>query len=95
MAESITYAAPIATPAITSGYMIRILLEKEPWHMHLAQRVNTGEVISVERYGEEARVQIVALNTAPLQIKSLERRAMEYMATVRPELAGTVIGAPD
>ena len=99
MAEELTLTTPIVKPQqTTTGYHVaRLVLDPELKRFFLAVRGTQGEVIEATREGAPAVALMSTLNTANGTIKSLQRRALEWLAT-QPEgaaLAGAITGAPD
>lgn len=95
MPETLTFATPVTAPSKLTAKLIRLDLQAELQYVLIQARANTGEVVEWEERGAAATTLLSQLNTANLTLKSLQRRALEYLATKRPELAGTVSGTPD
>lgn len=99
MSEQITLTVPAVIPEkITTSYkIIRLLLEIEDKHFILAVRSSQGEVIEVSRQGTVAIDLMRVLNKSNNTVKSMERRALEWLQT-QPEgslLIGSITGTPD
>jgi hypothetical protein len=96
MAETVTLATPEITPQITTtDYRVSYLqldIERASVVIHL--RGTNGERKEVRYEGPVASSLMVALNTANLSVKSLQRRILERIIT-DGRIAGAVSGSPD
>lgn len=94
MAEKLDLTTPQTFPSITEWKMVRIDKNRKERYLLLVAESNTG--VEKERLikGLEAMTVMRVLNTANNQIKSEERRALEYMRD-QGDFAGTISGAPD
>lgn len=95
MPETLTFTTPVTAPSQTTAKLIRLDLQHEVQYVLIQARTNTGEVVDWEERGAAALTLLSQLNTANLAIKSLQKRALEYLASKRPELAGAISGTPD
>lgn len=99
MAEQIILTTPTTTPSssTTSFKVARLLLNPEQALIVIVVRGTRGEIIEATREGSVATNLMQILNKANGTIKSLEKRAMEWLQT-QPEgalLQGTITGTPD
>lgn len=99
MSEQITLTAPIVIPQkTTSNYKVaRLLLDMENASFIIVARGNQGEIVEAFRKGTEATDLMKILNKANGTVKSLEKRALEWLQS-QPEgsaLIGTITGTPD
>jgi hypothetical protein len=98
MAELISLTTPVVVTQTTTGYKVaRLTLDPEHAVFVLEVRGTNGELIPIRRSGPAAMTLMSQLNTANGQIKSLQRRALEWAVT-QPEgagLVGTITGTPD
>ena len=99
MAEQILLTTPSIIPAkTTSTYKVaRLLLDPEHSQFLIIIRGNEGEIIEAHREGQVAVDLMRALNKANNAIKSMERRALEWLQS-QPEgisLIGNITGTPD
>lgn len=96
MAEALTLTTP-ATRTTTTYRVAQLHLEPDDRRFTLVVRGTNGETITAYREGTDAVTLMRALNKANNTIKSLERRALEWLAA-QPEgaaIPGTISGAPD
>jgi hypothetical protein len=99
MAEALLLTTPLTTPAssTTSYHVVRLYLDMEQQWILLAVRGTRGELVEARRDGAAAVTLLRTFNKANGSVKSLERRAIEWLQT-QPEgadLAGTITGTPD
>lgn len=96
MAEQLDLAVPEVKPeVVTTAYRVaRMWLDVEGETFSVQLRGTNGERREIRREGPEALALMVALNTANLSIRSLQRRVLEW-AVSQGELAGVVSGTPD
>lgn len=99
MAEELTLTTPVVIPQkTTTGYKIaRMTLDPEQQRFLLIVRGTLGETIEARRDGAVAMTLLRQLNKANGTVKSLDKRALEWLQT-QPEgaaLQGTITGAPD
>lgn len=94
MAESLTLTTPIAQPSITAYHLIQLNMNIELQNVFMAARSDIGTVVTRSVDGAVAVNLMHTLNTANLSVKSLQRRALEYMAA-QGDFAGSVSGTPD
>lgn len=101
MGEKLELAEPKVTPQIVNAALeiAFIGLYVRP----ASQRAVVVHLVGINGEREEIRTETATeaitllkqLNVANLSVKSLERRCMEWVATKRPDLAGTITGTPD
>ena len=99
MAEVLTLTTPVVIPQqTTTGYKVaRLTLDPEQQKFLLIVRGTLGQSIEARRDGSVAMTLMNQLNKANGTIKSLDRRAIEWLQT-QPEgaaLVGTITGTPD
>jgi hypothetical protein len=99
MAEQVTLTTPIVYPQkTTTGFKVaRLDLHPEQQRFVLIVRGTQGEPIEAVRTGAVAMSLMNQLRTANGTIKSLDKRAIEWLQT-QPEgasLSGTITGSPD
>jgi hypothetical protein len=102
MAEELTLATPVVKPEqTTTGYKVaRLYLDPEQRRFFLAVRGTQGEIVEATREGAVAMSLMNLLRTANGQVKSLDRRALEWLQTQPEGVAasmnlGTITGTPD
>jgi hypothetical protein len=91
--ETLTLATPEVIPQITTtDYRLIVLgLYLDEARIEIRLRGTNGERRDIRIEGAEATTLMLALNTANLSIKSLQRRVLEYLAS-SGRLLGTVTG---
>lgn len=99
MAEELTLTTPITTPATTTVTykVVRLYLDQEGQTFLLVVRGTRGELIDARRSGPVAVSLMRVFNKANGTVKSLEKRALEWLQG-EPEgaaLAGSITGTPD
>ena len=99
MAEQLTLTTPVVIPQkTTTGYKIaRLTLDPEQQKFLLIVRGTLGESVEARREGTVAMTLMNQLRTANGTVKSLDKRALEWLQT-QPEgasLVGTITGSPD
>lgn len=99
MAEQITLTNPVVIPQKTTSTwkVVHLLLFVGQQRFNIVVESNQGETIEAHRSGQIATDLMRILNKANGSVKSLEKRAMEWLQT-QPEgvtLIGTVTGTPD
>lgn len=94
MAEILTLTAPIAGPTTTNYHLVSLNLDIQAQTVHLIAKSDTSTYVSRVVQGQPAIDLMHALNTANLTVKSLQRRALEYMAA-QGDFTGTISGVPD
>jgi hypothetical protein len=93
--ESITLTTPQTFVSITDWHIIRIDMNRREQKFFLEAQSNTGLVAEYLESGDAAMTTMKALNKADLSVKSLERRALEYLQAKGVIGAGSVTGTPD
>lgn len=94
MAEIITLTTPLAG-AVTNDYrLVSLSLDIQAQSVQMVARSNLGAYVTRLVLDVEAVNLLKLLNTANLSVKSLQRRALEYMAS-KGDFIGTVNGTPD
>lgn len=101
MAEALELATPEVKPQIVNpkyevgfiGIYVRPISTRAVV-VHLIGANGERIEVRTETTAEATTLQ-KQLNVANLSVKSLERRCMEWCATKRPDLAGTITGTPD
>jgi small-conductance mechanosensitive channel len=98
MAEQLSLTTQEVTPQVvnTAYRVAQIHLSVLPVPMVIVQLFgDNGERIEVRTDTDtEAQQLLQQLNTANLNVKSLQRRCLEWCASKLPRLAGTVSGTP-
>lgn len=94
MAEILTLTIPVTGVTTTDYRIVRLDMNREEQRFFIVAKANTGKVVERLEIGQVALDLMIALNKANLTIKSLERRALEYMAS-KGDFAGTITGSPD
>lgn len=98
MAEQITLISPIITQKSVTTYKVaRLILSVEDAHFILVVKNDLNEYIEASRQGTIAIDLMKILNKANNTIKSMEKRALEWLQT-QPEgasLIGSITGTPD
>lgn len=99
MAEQLDLTAPQVHPqTTTSTFSITFIgLYRVPTALVVVHLLGTqGERIEIRTDTPgEGQTLLSQLNNANLSVKSLQKRALEWCASKRPELAGNVSGTPD
>lgn len=93
--ELVSLTTPVISASITDYHIVRIDLNRKEQRLFLVAESNTGKVIEFLESGQTALDTMVLLNKANLTVKSLERRALEYMQTKGAIGAGSITGSPD
>lgn len=94
MAEILTLATPVAGPTTNNYRLVSLSLDIQAQSVHMIAFSDTGAYVTRVVLGQEAVDLMRALNTANLATKSLQRRALEYMAN-KGDFTGSVSGTPD
>ena len=94
--EKATLNTPDAVVVVTDFRIGWLTLRRWPaWRLEIGYLSNTDETRTLTLEGDDARVVITALNTANLSVKSLERRALEYLQAHGLIPASAITGSPD
>lgn len=93
MAEELTLATPITTPANTGYRVVTLDLNWEEQYIRVVLRGTNQERLEHYWRSNVAITLMAALNTANLTIKSLHRRVMERLI-VDGVIVGSVTGTP-
>lgn len=96
MAELLNLTTPVIRPErVTDTYRILFVgLYLEPPAVVIEVLSNHSETRDLRITGTEALTLLHTLNTANFTTVSFHRRVLELVATMLPELAGTVTGTP-
>lgn len=93
--ERVDLSTPIVKPDVTTYEIGSLLLELRPNPRIVVTLVGSDGTGKVHEYtGSEALTMLRALNTAPLNVKSLHRRVMERLIA-DGVIGGTISGVPD
>lgn len=97
MSEQIDFTTPVPQPTKTNAKLVEFYMNWELQRVHVTVRDNTGVAVDYEETGLAALNIMKNLNTANMSPpnKTLTRRALEYIASKKAELAGTVSGTPE
>jgi hypothetical protein len=97
MAEELSLTTPKVIPEIRTESLrigfVGLYIEGARFVVQMRGAGGQLEVITAE--GAQATEIFRQLNTANLTVKSLQKRIIEWVASQRPDLAGTVTGTPD
>ncbi len=96
MAETLTLTVPIQPPAATTLIVTKLFLDAEIGIINARLKTNIGTYETYLEQDPDTKAAVLALNTANLTIKSLQRRLIERMQTKNPaKWGGAISGTPD
>ena len=94
--EKAVLQTPIIRANVTSYEIAWVELRRLPdWHLSIGYVDDAGETHVFGADGNEAKIPIRLLNTVDLSVKSLERRALEYLMTKGLIATASVAGTPE
>jgi hypothetical protein len=94
MAEILTLTTPVVGATTSTYKLVSLNLDIQAPSVQLIALSDSGRYTTRVVLGQAAIDLMHLLNTANLAVKSLQRRALEYMAA-QGDFTGTVNGTPD